>query len=123
MQGHAARADPVFAGSCRQAPAERPGSDQGSDPTTALGAVGKESMTYRELSMIDVKELLRRWSARQSNRQIAADAGADRGTVGRYVDVAKELGFEPGHEFTEEQVHEIAQRVQARPVVSVLPPP
>jgi transposase len=73
-------------------------------------------MTYRELSMIDVKELLRRWSARQSNRQIAADAGADRGTVGRYVDVAKELGFEPGHEFTEEQVHEIAQRVQARPV-------
>jgi len=59
---------------------------------TVLGAVGKESMTYRELSMIDVKELLRRWSAKQSNRQIAAETGADRGTVGRYVNVAQELG-------------------------------
>jgi hypothetical protein len=73
-------------------------------------------MTYRELSMIDVKELLRRWSAKQSNRPIAAEAGADRGTVGRYVDVVKERGFEPGHEFTEAEVHEIAQRVQARPM-------
>lgn len=66
--------------------------------------------------MIDVKELLRRWSAEQSNRQIATDTGADRGTVARYVEVAKELGLEAGHEFTDEEVHEIAQRVQARRV-------
>jgi transposase len=73
-------------------------------------------MTYRELSMIDVKELLRRWSAKQSNRRIAVETGTNRGTVGRYVKVAEQLGFEAGHEFTEEQVHEIAQRVQARPL-------
>jgi len=69
--------------------------------------------------MIDVKELLRRWSACHSNRKIARETGADRDTVGRYVEVAKELGLERGHEFTEAEVHEIAQRVQARPVRDV----
>lgn len=65
--------------------------------------------------MIDVKELLRRWSAGQSNRQIATDTWADRGTVGRYVAVAIEYGFRQGHEFSEAEIHEIAQCVQARP--------
>lgn len=81
-----------------------------------LVAVGKESMSYRELTMIDVKELLRRWSAGHSNRKIARETAADRDTVRRYVDVAKEFGLERGHEFTDEEVHEIAQRVHARPV-------
>jgi transposase len=83
---------------------------------TVLVAVGKESMSYRELSMIDVKELLRRWSAGHSSRKIARETGADRGTVGRYVEVVQQLGLERGHEFTEAEVHEIAQRVQARPL-------
>jgi len=66
--------------------------------------------------MIDVKELLRRWSAGHSNRKIARETGTDRGTVGRYVEVTQDLGLERGHEFTDEEVHEIAQRVQARPM-------
>jgi transposase len=73
-------------------------------------------MTYRELTMMDVKELLRRWSAGHSNRKIAREAVTDRDTVRRYIDVAEELGIERGHEFTDEEVHQIAQRVQARPV-------
>jgi transposase len=73
-------------------------------------------MTYRELSMMDVKELLRRWSAAHSNRKIARETGADRATVRRYVEVVRELGLERGHEFTDAEVHEIAQRIQARPV-------
>ncbi len=48
-------------------------------------------MSYRELTMIDVKELLRRRTAGQSNRQIAHDTGADRATVSRYVTAAEEL--------------------------------
>jgi transposase len=84
--------------------------------TTVLVAVGKESMSYRELTMIDVKELLRRWSAGHSNRKIARETGADRATVRRYVEVARELGLECSHELSDAEVHEIAQRVQARPV-------
>ena len=73
-------------------------------------------MSYRELTMIDVKELLRRWSAGHSNRKIARETGADRATVRRYVEVAQTLGLQSGHEFSDAEVHEIAQRVQARPV-------
>jgi transposase len=83
-------------------------------PDDGAGRRQEESMTYRELSMIDVKELLRRWSAGQSNRQIARDTGADRDTVARYVAVATTFGFERGHEFSDEQVSEVAQRVQAK---------
>ena len=37
--------------------------------------------------MIDVKELLRRWSAKHGDRKIARETGADRKTIAR---------FEPG---------------------------
>lgn len=71
-------------------------------------------MAYRELTMIDVKEVLRRWVGGHSNRKIARDTGADRGTVSRYVTVAEEIGLERGREPSDDEVHEVAQRVQAR---------
>lgn len=73
-------------------------------------------MSYRELMMIDVKELLRRWSAGQSSRQIARETGTDRATVKRYVGAAQQLRIERGHAFTDDEVHEVAQCVRARPV-------
>src|SRR5689334_849722 len=83
-------------------------------PDDGVGRRQEESMSYRGINMIDAKELLRRWSAGQSNRQIARATGADRDTVARYVGVATALGFERGHEFSDEQVSAIAQRVQAK---------
>lgn len=73
-------------------------------------------MSYRELTMIDVKELLRRWAARHSNRRIARETGTDRGTVGRYTAVAEELELPRDCELSEDLIHQVAQRVQARPV-------
>src|SRR5689334_12578713 len=75
-------------------------------------------MPYRELSMIDVKEVLRRWSARQGDRQIAREAGADRKTIARYTKAAASLGLERGCELTDDIVHDVAQCVQARPLAS-----
>jgi transposase len=74
-------------------------------------------MTYRELTMIDVKEVLRRWAAGHSNRQIARDTGADRDTVARYINAANEAGLVQSSALalTDEMVHQVAQRVQARP--------
>ena len=66
--------------------------------------------------MIDVHEMLRRWAAGQSARKIAIDAGADRKTVGRYIAVVAELGLGRDTEWTEAILHEVAQRVQARPL-------
>jgi hypothetical protein len=34
-------------------------------------------MSYRELAMIDVKEVLRRWSAGHGDRKIGREAGVD----------------------------------------------
>jgi hypothetical protein len=73
-------------------------------------------MPYRELTMIDIKEVLRRWSARQSLHHIARDTGVDRKTVRRYVHAAQSCSLPQGRELTEEEIHEVAQRVQARPV-------
>jgi len=73
-------------------------------------------MSYRELPMIDVKEILRRWSAGHGDRKIGRETGTNRKTAGRYTSVAVQLGLERGRELTDAEVHEVAQRVQARPL-------
>ena len=75
-------------------------------------------MPYRELTMIDVKEVLRRWSAGQGDRRIGRDTGVDRKTVARYTDAAKRLGLTPGPTLTDEEVNGVAQCVQSRPLVA-----
>ncbi len=75
-------------------------------------------MAFRELTMIDVKEVLRRWSAGQSDRRIGREAGADRKTVARYTVAATRLGLVRGGEVTDEEVHQVAQCVQSRPLVA-----
>jgi transposase len=75
-------------------------------------------MSFRELTMIDVKEVLRRWSAGQGDRRIGREAGVDRKTVSRYTQAAKKLGMTRGQALTDEEVHEVAQCVQSRPQLS-----
>ncbi len=69
-------------------------------------------MSYRELSMIEVKEVLRRREAGQGLREIARETGLDRKTVRRYVLAADEAGAD------EASVQEVVQRVQARPMAA-----
>ncbi len=72
-------------------------------------------MSFRELSMIDVKEVLRRWQAGQSARQMAREGVVGRRTAARYLDAAKELGLTPDTELAEELVRAVSGRVQDRP--------
>jgi transposase len=72
-------------------------------------------MSYRELSMIDVREVLRRWQAGQSARQMAREGVAGRATAARYIEAAQGLGATLQSELTDELVRAIAERVQARP--------
>jgi transposase len=71
-------------------------------------------MAFRELTMIDVKELLRRFQAGESERRAARECGADRKTVKRYYEAAEACGLRPDRELTEELIGEIARRVQRR---------
>lgn len=67
-------------------------------------------MSFRELTVIDVKEVLRRWAAGRSARQIARDGVVSRRTASRYI------------ELTDERVRGVAQCVQARPLPTVSDP-
>lgn len=50
-------------------------------------------MAFRELSVIEVREILGRWQRGSGIRTVAAQLGADRKTVRRYVEAAKGRGL------------------------------
>jgi hypothetical protein len=60
-------------------------------------AGGREAaMAYREVMMIEVKEILRLWVARVPKQHIARTLGIDRKTIRRYTELAAEQGLVPG---------------------------
>lgn len=73
-------------------------------------------MSFRELTMIDVREVLRRWQAGHSVRRTHRETGFDRKTVRRYHRGAELAGLPHDIPLTDEQVHAVASRIQARPV-------
>jgi transposase len=72
-------------------------------------ACDDSEMAYRELKMIEVKEVLRRHEAGQSLRRIARETGLDRKTVRRYVSALRRA---TGSD--EERVQQMVQAVQVR---------
>ena len=50
-------------------------------------------MAYREVSVIEVREVLRGWLAGGGLRTVAAQAGVDRKTARRYVQAAQHAGL------------------------------
>ena len=74
-------------------------------------------MAFRELFMVEVKEILRRWQSREGMRKAAAATGCDRKTVRRYYEAAAHLVLPRDGVLTDDQVHAVAQIVQAKPVV------
>lgn len=62
-------------------------------------------MAYRELSVIEMREVLRRYVLGESLRAIARGTGVDRKTVTKYLETAQAVGLHPGGPPpTEEQV-------------------
>jgi transposase len=50
-------------------------------------------MAFREVDVIEVREILRAWLAGKGQRSVARQAGVDRKTVVRYVDAAAAVGL------------------------------
>src|SRR5919197_2862115 len=62
-------------------------------------------MGYRELSRMEIVEVVRRWQAGQSQRAIVRASGVARETVKKYLRAAEELGVTAnGPPPTEDQV-------------------
>ena len=53
-------------------------------------------MVFREVSVIEIREVLRAWLAGKSERAVAAQAGVDRKTSRRYVTAAVAAGLSRG---------------------------
>jgi transposase len=70
-------------------------------------------MAFREVSVIVIREILRRWKAREGLRTVAAATGTDRKTVRRYVDaaVARGLRQEGGRAVDDDLVDEVVADV------------
>jgi hypothetical protein len=74
-------------------------------------------MVFREVSVIEIREVLRSWLAGAGLRTVAAQAGVDRKTARRYVEAAVAAGLArdggPG-QLSDELVGQVAEAV--RPV-------
>jgi len=55
-------------------------------------------MAYREVTMVEIKEVLRLWKAGNQKKRIATQATVDVKTVRRYIAAAKGCGLVPGPE-------------------------
>ncbi len=71
-------------------------------------------MSYREVHVVEVKEVVRLWSAGESLRAISRLTGLDRKTVRRYVKAAKQSGCQVGETAGEAAVGEVIGRVRAQ---------
>ena len=74
-------------------------------------------MVFREVSVIEVREVLRAWLAGKSERAVAAQAGVDRKTGRRYVEAAVAAGLSRGggeEQLTDELIGQVVSVV--RPV-------
>jgi transposase len=68
-------------------------------------------MAYREVRVMDIEQVIRRWTAGEAIRAIARTTGLDRNTVRRLVRVAEKTGLKAGEGATEEQLQAIRKGI------------
>lgn len=71
-------------------------------------------MSYREVHMVEVKEVVRLWSQGESLRSISQLTGLDRKTVRRYIKAAQQAGCRVGEAAQEAAIGEVIGRVRAQ---------
>lgn len=64
-------------------------------------------MAYREVRVMDIEQVIRRWTAGEAIRAIARTTGLDRNTVRRLIRQAEKTGLKAGNTPTEEHLQVI----------------
>ena len=59
-------------------------------------------MAYREVRMMDIEQVMRRWLSGEKIRAIARSTGLDRNTVRRVIRLGQETGLKTGDVWPEE---------------------
>ena len=66
-------------------------------------------MAYREVTMVEIKEVLLLWMGGAKKKRIAAQLTVDVKTVRRYIQAARDAGLQPGSALTDEQFGTVLQ--------------
>jgi len=72
-------------------------------------------MVFREVTVVQIKEVLRRWLLGEGERPIAHGVGVDRKTARRYIAAALELGLDRSGgeaQLTDELIGQVAEKVR-----------
>ncbi|MFH1530866.1 MAG: IS21 family transposase, partial [Pseudomonadota bacterium] len=70
-------------------------------------------MAYRELHVVEIKEVLRLWSRGHGFRTVARRTGVDRKTARRYVEAAQKAGLGLGAEVSDDaRIADVAEAVR-----------
>ncbi|MGH9079435.1 MAG: hypothetical protein ACRDYE_05025 [Acidimicrobiales bacterium] len=72
-------------------------------------------MAFREVTVVQVKEALRRWMRGEGERPIAQGVGVDRKTARRYIATAVELGVDRAggeEQLTDELIGQVVEQVR-----------
>lgn len=79
-------------------------------------------MGYREVGLMQVVEVVRRWQAHESGRTIARGTGIARNTVAKYLHEAERLGLTPnGPVPTDAQLLQLARLGETAPPARAAP--
>src|SRR5665213_63145 len=76
---------------------------------------GGGPMAFREVSVVQIREALRRWLRGEGERPIAHGVGVDRKTARRYIAAAVELGIDRSggeEQLTDELIGQVVERVR-----------
>ena len=68
-------------------------------------------MAYREVRVMDIEQVIRRWTAGEAIRGIARATGLDRNTVRGLIRLAKKTGLKVGATATKQQLQLIRNEV------------
>ena len=72
-------------------------------------------MAYREVRMMDIDQVIRRWLARERIRAIARSTGMDRNTVRKLIRLGQQVGLKPGDKWPDQAKLQQISRRMGRP--------
>ena len=79
-------------------------------------------MAYREVTRVEIQEIIRRWQSGEGYRQIASGTGVSRNTVRRYLSAAKAEGIaRDGPAPTDDQISRLVALGQSGPRQAATP--
>jgi hypothetical protein len=80
--------------------------------------IRRQNMVYREVSMIEIKEILLRIVSKSTVRNVSESLGVHRNTINNYLVLAKRYGFDPYKDSKDMITDELIQKIKSSASIS-----